>query len=899
MEDYRQLGNKYLKQNKKRVAITIIGCMIVAACLYAFLNFECNWIENERLEIRKTDDYEILILTEDKDKLEAIINEDFVTSAYMGKAYSWEHTEISNEAVNESNTSSETEESTPATDIYSNALHINVNNIFLVKHYEKYIRDTYNVKTDLNYSLLWTYCIDEPGTEGLEAGYLILLLGIAISYIFALIGVGIIRNSVQLSSLERVKDYGNLRCIGATKKQVRAIVFRESFFMETTGIVLGIFLGYLISIPFCYRKDYPLSFHILPIIYVCFSFYFDMYFAVGDSIKQVLKVSPVEAVKGNYRIKNKKIRKRHSGIWKLIFGIEGDYAYKNIKRNNGRFIKTVFSMAFGLGTVVVIGGILGVFMEYIKNLNDVFGYYQQYIMALDTGLYTSDEVKAELYSPEALRIISNTKVVEKIQYVYDDTLYTVENNWIEDHMDEDYRKRGEGKYQIDFYNKLIEKVGEDNWEEATIKYNNMMKDYRESGKGLVDYEGLAESVRNSNNPEGIIAQEVTNLDSKSIGIVGYDEEDYSRYKSCLVDGTTELSENGILVINQGESFVYNDEEDDSDYIYAIPDKDIFKFSDLKVGDEIIIVDPIELSKRIQAEKKNADAYQDKVRKLSAEWEKEHKDELDENGEPLQNPYFNADMDVRNIFYFKKWIYESARQQLVEEGKYKTLVVEGIVQGDPNRAEGVISIVVPLDRFFEITGKTEKDYVGFQFHIGNIFSKDLTNEEFINAINEKDYVDDNGYTIMADGRSPYIDMINELVDGMKQFLTVGMIIIIVILISTFNTMNAAISNLQLRKNEFAQLRAIGMTKRGLLKTVILEGGIVWIISSFLGISIGLVIEFLLHKYIMIYLVRSDMNIAWIPILIAMILEFAVLCGTNIICFRDMELNVANELIRSGE
>ena len=91
----------------------------------------------------------------------------------------------------------------------------------------------------------------------------------------------------------------------------------------------------------------------------------------------------------------------------------------------------------------------------------------------------------------------------------------------------------------------------------------------------------------------------------------------------------------------------------------------------------------------------------------------------------------------------------------------------------------------------------------------------------------------------------------------------------------------------------------MTKRGLLKTVILEGGIVWIISSILGIGLGLIIEYYIHTGLIRYFIASDMYIAWLPILVAMLLEFAALCGTNIKVFKKMRPDIATELTRSGE
>ena len=76
------------------------------------------WVEKCRLDARKADDFGIVILTEDKDKIEQIVNEEFVTSAYIGKEYSWLESD-------EKNT------------IYSNALHINVKEKLLINYYSK------------------------------------------------------------------------------------------------------------------------------------------------------------------------------------------------------------------------------------------------------------------------------------------------------------------------------------------------------------------------------------------------------------------------------------------------------------------------------------------------------------------------------------------------------------------------------------------------------------------------------------------------------------------------------------------------------------------------------------------------------------------------------------------
>ena len=113
------------------------------------------------------------------------------------------------------------------------------------------------------------------------------------------------------------------------------------------------------------------------------------------------------------------------------------------------------------------------------------------------------------------------------------------------------------------------------------------------------------------------------------------------------------------------------------------------------------------------------------------------------------------------------------------------------------------------------------------------------------------------------------------------------------------MNVSISSLQTRRNEFAQLRALGMTKRSLLKAVLLEGGIVWIVSTIQGIVFGILIQWMLYRTLLILIINSPFRIFWLGIIVASLLSIVVLCGSNYVFFNQMKLNVAEELTRSGE
>ena len=50
----------------------------------------------------------------------------------------------------------------------------------------------------------------------------------------------VIYNAFQISVVERTRQFGLLRSIGATRKQIRQIVLREATFLAVIGIPIGI-----------------------------------------------------------------------------------------------------------------------------------------------------------------------------------------------------------------------------------------------------------------------------------------------------------------------------------------------------------------------------------------------------------------------------------------------------------------------------------------------------------------------------------------------------------------------------------------------------------------------------------------------------------------------------------
>ena len=126
-----------------------------------------------------------------------------------------------------------------------------------------------------------------------------------------------------------------------------------------------------------------------------------------------------------------------------------------------------------------------------------------------------------------------------------------------------------------------------------------------------------------------------------------------------------------------------------------------------------------------------------------------------------------------------------------------------------------------------------------------------------------------------------------------------VVVIIVSVNCLNIYNVAMSNIALRRNEFAQLRAIGMTKKGLYKAVVLEGVIVWFMSCIIGSIIGIVLEYFIYKEIIVYFVEQPYIFNFAALGVVLLIFLLVLVGTYYFPLKRLKMDVASELTRSGE
>lgn len=185
-----------------------------------------------------------------------------------------------------------------------------------------------------------------------------------VALIIILTSVYCIKNSFNISITEKIRQYGMLASVGATRRQIKSSVKTEAAMLGVVGIPVGTMSGILAS--FILVKvvnalsagwlNFALSFHTsLPalILAVILSIA-TIYFSATGSARKAAKVTPLEAIRNTKEIKIKSSKLKTPAIIGRIWGIGGVISYKNIKRNNKKYRTTVTSIVICSVTFIVI-----------------------------------------------------------------------------------------------------------------------------------------------------------------------------------------------------------------------------------------------------------------------------------------------------------------------------------------------------------------------------------------------------------------------------------------------------------------------------------------------------------------------------------------------------------------
>lgn len=221
--------------------------------------------------------------------------------------------------------------------------------------------------------------------------------------------VFVIRNGFAISITERLKQYGMLSSIGATKKQIKKSVYFEGFILGIIGIPLGIFAGIfaiyvLVNLVNFILQDYisnsTLLVYSMSWVAVAISILVStvtIWLSCKSSARRASKITPIEAIRSSNDIKLEAKKIKCPKIITKIFKTGGEIAYKNLKRSKKKYRTTVVSIIVSVVIFIAISS----FIEYGFKMSGAYYTELNYNYAIYSRSTVSSKDKEEFAKVEA------------------------------------------------------------------------------------------------------------------------------------------------------------------------------------------------------------------------------------------------------------------------------------------------------------------------------------------------------------------------------------------------------------------------------------------------------------------------------------------------------------------
>lgn len=532
------------------------------------------------------------------------------------------------------------------------------------------------------------------------------LISILISVVILIMvsTIAVIYNAFHISVLERISQFGVLRCVGASPKQIKNIVLKEAMILSIISIPIGLICGVLamqIVMYFVGKFNFDLfeglTILVSPMVFIVSAVigFVTVFLSALGPAKQASRIPALEAVRNTGNFKKESFDKiKKSSFSRRLLGVEGEIAYKNLKRNSKRFKITLFSMIISIVLYIVFSS----FMSYILKANNINSSEMGDFMIWNNG--GSSEQKE--FDDSIYRDLRKLSSVDKVFYYQ--------------------------RYSAQML------VPDDKMNPKFVKSSPFAKDYKRNG--------FFEIYNNE--------------------LYGYEDENLDAFKPLLKKGDINIDalnkENGVLIVQ-------------TSHIQGTGKAEIMDIVDYKIGDEITIT---------------------------------------------------ADSSDEDPEYYKLKIFGILERNLLEEPY--------------NLNDGTI-IITTKDVYKRIKGT---EYNPILLIIAQ-------REQGLETIREYLKV-----TLDQKPSYTYIDRAKQAEENRNVAATISIFlygfVVVITLIGSLNIINTISANLLLRTKELSMLKAIGMTKNGIKKMVSIEATLYGVIASIYGSIIGTGLSYLLYHFI---------------------------------------------------
>jgi len=188
---------------------------------------------------------------------------------------------------------------------------------------------------------------NQVGNAMLQPG--MMMSAIVFVLLFVVSGYLLIYNIFDISVMQDVRQYGLLRTIGTSTRQIKKIVNRQAIWLTLIGLPLGLIFGFLVSkmlLPvvmkfFQANSLNAMKVSVSPLIFLIAAVFtiFTVIISTRKPAKKAAKISPLEAIRytGQENKKTKKTKRTHGT--KLSY-----MAFSNLGRSKRRSAFIVLSM---------------------------------------------------------------------------------------------------------------------------------------------------------------------------------------------------------------------------------------------------------------------------------------------------------------------------------------------------------------------------------------------------------------------------------------------------------------------------------------------------------------------------------------------------------------------------
>ena len=254
--------------------------------------------------------------------------------------------------------------------------------------------------------------------------------------------ISLIYNAFSISVSERTKQFGLLSSLGATRKQLRMMVFYEAFAVSLIGIPLGVTVGIVgigVTLLFVGNKfeslvgyTIPLRLNVSPLSIVIAVLVALVTVLISAYIpsKRPTTISAVEAIRLNRDITAKRLH-RTSALTLKIFGLSGILAGKHYKRSRKKYRATVISLFMSIVLFVSASAFTDYLTESVTAVRSGMDYDIVYHTNNDSLTNADRDILIEHFKNDAA--VTDVACIQDIPlFSYIDTQYLTDDFEIED-----------------------------------------------------------------------------------------------------------------------------------------------------------------------------------------------------------------------------------------------------------------------------------------------------------------------------------------------------------------------------------------------------------------------------------------------------------------------------------